>query len=150
MQKVEVDDSLDDWPKLRRTLDSPKVSLFSFYSTRDRMLGGDIWKAQEKAPVPREELRAIWDLIEDHWEVYTYISNERYGRAYFHKGMGDADWKRFEQFLEMSDDELTARCDEWLTHEEPGYDGGEDTDEEGVEDEEDNEAEDNGGDEEND
>ena len=58
---------------------------------------------------------------------------ERYGSTFFYKDMGDADWRRFEKLLDMSDDELTASCDEWLTHEEPF--GGEDTDEEGEEDE---------------
>ena len=31
--------------------------------------------------------------------------------------MGDADCKRFEQLLDMSENELTARGDEWLTGE---------------------------------
>ena len=98
------------------------------------------------APARREDLRAIWDLTEDHWEVYTWISDERYGSTYFYKNKGDADWKRFEQLLDMNDDELTARCDEWLTHEELGYAGGDGTDEEteeqdSEEDEEDEEHE---------
>ena len=63
--------------------------------------------------------------------------------------MGDADWKRFERLLDMSDNELTARGDEWLTRENRGYDGGDGTDDaaeeqEGEEDEEDSEAEEGG------
>ena len=49
----------------------------------------------------------------------------------------------------MSDNELTARGDEWLTRENRGYDGGDGTDDaaeeqEGEEDEEDSEAEEGG------
>ena len=63
--------------------------------------------------------------------------------------MGDADWKRFERLLDMSDNELTARGDEWLTRENRGYDEGDGTDDaaeeqEGEEDEEDSEAEEGG------
>ena len=145
VQQVRVNDPLDDWPKLRRTLSSSKVSLICFNPARDRMLGRHIMRTDQlTAPAQREDLRAIWDLTADHWEVYTWISDERYGSTYFYKEMGEADWKRFEQLLDMSDEELTARCDEWLTHEELGYDGGDGTDgeaEEGEEDEEDEEHE---------
>ena len=145
VQQVRVNDPLDDWPKLRRTLSSSKVSLICFNPARDRMLGRHIMRTDQlNAPAQREDLRVIWDLTEDHWEVYTWISDERYGSTYFYKEMGEADWKRFEQLLDMSDEELTARCDEWLTHEELGYDGADGTDgeaEEGEEDEEDEEHE---------
>ena len=47
----------------------------------------------------------------------------------FYKNMGDADWKRFEQLLDMSDDEAEEQ--------------------EGKEDNEDSDAEADGGDEEN-
>ena len=47
----------------------------------------------------------------------------------FYKNMGDADWKRFEQLLDMSDDEAEEQ--------------------EGEEDNEDSDAEADGGDEEN-
>ena len=162
VQQIGVNDPLDDWSKLMRTLSSTKVSLFCFSPARDRMLGRNFGKTEEEmAPARREDLRAIWDLTEDHWEVYTWISDERYGSTYFYKNMGDADWKRFEQLLDMNDDELTARCDEWLTHEELGYAGGDGTyeeaeeqegeeDEEDEEHEEDSEAKEDGRDEEND
>ena len=59
----------------------------------------------------------IWDLTEDFWEVGVHINEGKYGDTYFYEDRGDDDWKRIEQLLDLSDDELVARCDEWLTQE---------------------------------
>ena len=42
--------------------------------------------------------------------------------------MAGPEWKRFEQFLDLSDNALSVHFDECLTHEEAGYDGEEGTD----------------------
>ena len=114
---------------------STKVSLFCFNPARDAILA---------TSAERDDLRAIWDITENNWEVYTIVNDDRYGSTYFYKNMGDGDWKRFEQFRDMSEDEMEAHCDEWLTHEELGYVEGDSTDdeaEEAGEDEEDDGAE---------
>ena len=64
---------------------------------------------------------------------------KRYGCVIFLQEPEQPDWKRFDQFLDMNDNELSIHCDEWLTHEEADYDGGEGTDEEDDEIEEDGE-----------
>ena len=127
---------LEDWPKLSRTLSSTKVSLFRFNPSKDAILGAC---GESSAPADRDDLRAIWDTTEDHWKVYTFINDDRYGSTYFYKEMGDADWKRLEQLLDMSDKEMEVRCDEWLTHEELDYFEGDST--EAGEDNEDDEDE---------
>ena len=63
----------------------------------------------------------------------------RYGSVILLQEPEQPDWKRFDQFLDMNDNELSIHCDKWLTHEEAGYDGGEGTDEEDDEIEEDGE-----------
>ena len=68
----------------------------------------DYWKT----PARREDLKAIWDLTEDFWEVGVHINEGKYGHTYFYKDMGDDDWRRIEQLLDLSDHELVAHCDE--------------------------------------
>ena len=60
----------------------------------------------------------------------------RYGSVILLQEPEQPDWKRFDQFLDMNDNELSIHCDEWLTHEEADYDGGKGTDEEDGEDDE--------------
>ena len=165
VQDLRVDNPLEldeeDWSKLRRTLDSGQISFSCFSPARDAILGCMVRQTNEgKPPARREDLRTIWDLTEDQWDVFTCIGDNRYGNTYFHKDMGDEDWKRLEQLLDMSDDEMVARCDEWLTHEE--YVEGDGTDDEAGEEveveeadgaeevDEDEDAQENGGGEEND
>ena len=64
------------------------------------------------AAAQREDLRAIWECTEDHWEVSTYIGphpkyEERYGSAYFCKKVGEPEWKRLEQFPDLT---MTMNC----------------------------------------
>ena len=138
---VGVNDPLldeDGWSKLRRILSQANLSLTSFGPARDPMVGHylgvdpgreDDWKS----PARREDLKAIWDLTEDFWEVGVHINEGKCGETYFYKDGGDDDWRRIEQLLDLSDDELVAHCDEWLTQEVEDC-GEEDEEEEGAED----------------
>ena len=47
----------------------------------------------------------------------VHINEGKYGHTYFYKDMDDDDWRRIEQLLDLSDDELVAHCDEWLAQE---------------------------------
>ena len=96
-------------------------------------------------------MRAIWDLTKNFWQVYTWVNDDRDGNAYFIKDQGDTDWDRIQQLLDMSDDEMAARFDEWHNQEgdsEEDDDTG-DTGDTGDEDGEENEtvSEEEGGDE---
>ena len=108
VQDLRVDNPLEldeeDWSKLRRTLVSDQVSFSCFSPARDAILGRIIRQTTEgRPPARREDLRAIWDLTEDKWDVFTCTyspGDNRYGNTYFHKDMGDEDWKRLEQLLD--------------------------------------------------
>ena len=139
---VEVFAPLKDWSKLRRSLCSPQVSLICFKTARSAILGQLGGVAQEgKAPAKREDLRAIWDVTERIWIVYTWIDDDREGDTYFYKNqdIGDGDWGRFEHLMDMSKEEIDAWgdccCDKWLVHE-LGFHEAEDENEEGGQDEE--------------
>ena len=78
------------------------------------------------------------------YEVFTLwslcnLTFRRYGSVILLQEPEQPDWKRFDQFLDLNDNELSIHCDEWLTHEEAGFDGGR----EGI-DEEDDEIEEDG------
>ena len=101
--------SEDGWSELRRILSKANLSLTSFGPARDAMVGHylgvdpgreDDWKS----PARREDLKAIWDLTEDFWEVGDHINEGKYGEAYFYKDGGDDDWRRIEQLLDLGDD----------------------------------------------
>ena len=132
---------------LRRVLSSSKVSLLCFNPARDRMLGRDFGKPEDMPPETREDLRAIWDLTKDYWQVTTWVNDDRNGNAFFFKDQGDTDWDRIQQLLDMSDDEMAARFDKWHNQE-----GDSEEDDTGDEDGEENEtvSKEDGGNEEND
>ena len=138
---VGVSAPLKDWSKLRRSLCSPQVSLFCFETARSAILEQLGGVAQEgKAPAKKEDLRAIWDVTERIWIVYTWIDDDREGDTYFYKNqdIGDGDWGRFEHLMDMSKEEIDAWgdwcCNKWLVHERLGFHEADEEDEEFEED----------------
>lgn len=119
---VELRRPLENCSKLRRVLCSSHLSLVCFSPTRDGLHGLYRWEPEwNGVPAKRDDLRAIWDITKGSWEVRTWIDETRYGHTHFHKNEGDEEWRKVEQLLDMSEEEMRAWdkhcCSKWLVHE---------------------------------
>ena len=79
--------------KLRKTLGT-KVSLSIFNPGRSARL----WVRTDR---DKRDLRAIWDITEDHWEMFTRTNDGRYEKTFFYKAAGDDGYEKFQELLEV-------------------------------------------------
>ena len=105
------------WTMLRRALSCDHVSLSCFNPSRDGLLGRGLGKPVRAGPAKRDDLRVMWDLTEDHWDVWFWIGNTHVETSFFKEGaappgpnVGEAGWERLEELLDMRDEEL----EEWF------------------------------------
>ena len=105
------------WTMLRRALSCDHVSLSCFNPSRDGLLGRGLGKPVRAGPAKRDDLRVMWDLTEDHWDVWFWIGNTHVETSFFKEGaappgpnVGEAGWERLEELLDMRDEGL----EEWF------------------------------------
>ena len=91
---LKVLDRLKDWSKLKRILGNHVVMRY-FEPHRDDMF-----------TVKREDLRAIWDATSDEWFVTHGEHGEIYGHVTFYKSLGESEWHRLKEFVEISNEEM--------------------------------------------
>ena len=105
------------WTKLRRALSFAHVSLSCLNMSRDGLLklklGRGLGKPVRAGPAKRDDLRVMWDLTEDHWDVWFWIGNTHVETSFFKEGavppgpnVGEAGWERLEELLDMRDEDL--------------------------------------------
>ena len=122
-EKVKLDEVRLDWmdpigwTKLRRALSCDHVSLSCFNPSRDGLLGRGLGKPVRAGPAKRDDLRVMWDLTEDHRDVWFWIGNTQVETSFFKEGaappgpnVGEAGWERLEELLDMRDEGL----EEWF------------------------------------
>ena len=79
--------------KLRKTLGT-KVSLSVFNPGQSARL----WVRTDR---DKRDLRAIWDITEDHWEMFTRTDDGRYEKTFFYKDAGDDGYEKFKELLTL-------------------------------------------------
>ena len=119
LDEVELEDWLDPigWTKLRRVLSCDHVSLSCLNPSRDGLLGRGSGKPEGAGPANRGDLRVIWDLTEDHWDVWFWAGETLASIPFFKEGVappgpnvGEVGWERLEELLDTRDEDL----EEWL------------------------------------
>ena len=119
LDEVELEDWLDPigWTKLRRVLSCDHVSLSCLNPSRDGLLGRGLGMPEGAGPANRDDLRVMWDLTEDHWDVWFWAGETLATIPFVKEGVvppgpnvGEVGWERLEELLDTRDEDL----EEWL------------------------------------